>query len=141
MTAISLPAFSGRLANCTAAWCAACRRQRTRDGCIGSTTRTAVAAPLEMPTKRPSLVARFLATSMAVSLLIVIISSMTLMSRMPGTKPAASKRQAVQGLRARADDAPPMPWILWGPGLPPLSTGLSAGSTATILMAGFLDLR
>ena len=25
----------------------------------------------------------------------------------------------------------PMPWILWGPGLPPDSTGDSEGSTAT----------
>ncbi len=41
-------------------------------------------------------------------------SSMMLVSRFPGMNPA------------------PMPWILWGPGLPPEMTGDSAGSTATI---------
>ena len=30
----------------------------------------------------------------------------------------------------------PMPWILCGPGLPPDSTGESAGSTATIFRLG-----
>ena len=65
----------------------------------------------------------FLAMSMAASLLIWMISSMMPVSRMPGMKPA------------------PMPWILCGPGLPPLSTGLSAGSTATILTFGFLLFR
>lgn len=40
-------------------------------------------------------------------------SSISFVSSTPGTKPA------------------PMPWILWGPGLPPDSTGDSDGSTAT----------
>ena len=35
----------------------------------------------------------------------------------------------------------PMPWILWGPGAPPLMTGDSAGSTATTRMAGFFSFR
>ena len=35
----------------------------------------------------------------------------------------------------------PMPWILWGPGLPPERTGLSAGSTATVKKPGLRDLR
>jgi len=30
----------------------------------------------------------------------------------------------------------PIPWILWGPGMPPDSTGESAGSTATIFESG-----
>jgi len=33
------------------------------------------------------------------------------------------------------------PWILCGPGLPPLSTGDSAGSTATVFMDGFTDFK
>jgi len=33
------------------------------------------------------------------------------------------------------------PWILCGPGFPPLSTGDSAGSTATVFMDGFTDFR
>ena len=41
-----------------------------------------------------------------------MMSSMMLMSRLPGMKPA------------------PMPWILCGPGAPPEMTGLSVGSTA-----------
>ena len=35
----------------------------------------------------------------------------------------------------------PMPWMPWGPGLPPESTGESAGSTATSSIAGFCSLR
>ena len=46
-------------------------------------------------------------------LLTLMTSSMSLVSSTPGMKPA------------------PMPWILCGPGLPPDSTGDSAGSTAT----------
>lgn len=40
--------------------------------------------------------------------------SIRLVSRLPGMNPA------------------PMPWILWGPGAPPLITGDSVGSTAMI---------
>jgi hypothetical protein len=32
-------------------------------------------------------------------------------------------------------------WILWGPGLPPERTGLSDGSTATILISGFCSRK
>lgn len=53
----------------------------------------------------------------------VKISLISLVSSTPGTKPA------------------PMPWILCGPGLPPLSTGLSAGSTATMCRLGFFSRR
>ena len=34
-----------------------------------------------------------------------------------------------------------MPWILCGPGLPPLITGDSAGSTATTLIPGFCSFK
>ncbi len=50
-------------------------------------------------------------------------SSMSLVSSTPGTKPA------------------PMPWILCGPRAPPERTGLPSGSTAMILIAGFLPSR
>ena len=51
-----------------------------------------------------------------------MISSIWLGSRMSGTKPA------------------PIPWIGWGPGWPPDSTGLAAGSTATIRRPGLRGL-
>lgn len=76
--------------------------------------RTRVAAPEEMPHMRPSLSASCLAISTASSEAILITSSMMSVSQFPGMNPA------------------PMPWILWGPGFPPESTGLSVGSTATI---------
>jgi hypothetical protein len=53
----------------------------------------------------------------------VTTSSMTERSRMSGMNPV------------------PMPRILCGPGCPPESTGLSAGSTATILSEGLRGLR
>jgi hypothetical protein len=65
------------------------------------------------PVSRPSSVARRLAMATASSLDTLTTSSMMLVSSTPGTKPA------------------PMPWILCAPGLPPDSTGDSAGSTAT----------
>ena len=34
-----------------------------------------------------------------------------------------------------------MPWILWAPGLPPESTGLSAGSTATARTEALCSFR
>ena len=52
-----------------------------------------------------------------------MVSSMRLVSRLPGMKPA------------------PMPWILWGPGAPPLMTGDSVGSTATICTAEHPETR
>ena len=61
-------------------------------------------------------------SAMDSSLVTWMTSSMSLVSRMLGTKPA------------------PMPWILCGPGLPPESTGLSVGSTAMALNSGFLRL-
>ena len=51
------------------------------------------------------------------------ISSMRDVSTLPGMKPA------------------PMPWILWGPGDPPESTGDSTGSTATTCSEGLRGLR
>ena len=53
---------------------------------------------------------------------ILTISSIMSLLSTPGTKPA------------------PMPWILWGPGTPPDSTGLSSGSTAIILKSGLRAL-
>jgi hypothetical protein len=50
-------------------------------------------------------------------------SSMMSVSQLPGMKPA------------------PIPWILCGPGLPPDSTGLSVGSTATTSTLGFFSFR
>ena len=47
----------------------------------------------------------------------------SLWSQFPGTNPA------------------PMPCILCGPGFPPLSTGDSAGSTATVRRVGFTLFR
>ena len=78
----------------------------------------ATAAPEEIPARMPSILARSLAVSNASSLVIVTISSMMLLLRTSGTKPA------------------PIPWILWGPGLPPERTGDAAGSTATVLKEG-----
>ena len=63
------------------------------------------------------------AISMASSLVTCTISSIMPVLSTAGTKPA------------------PMPWILCGPGLPPDSTGESAGSTATILKRGSLRLE
>ena len=51
------------------------------------------------------------------------ISSSSVRSSTGGTKPA------------------PMPWILCGPGRPPDSTGLLAGSTATTLRSLFRSFR
>ena len=79
----------------------------------------ASAAPDEMPTGTPSIRADRRAVSKAVWLPTVTTSSMTLLSRILGMKPA------------------PMPWILCGPGSPPDSTGKSSGSTATICTPGF----
>ena len=67
----------------------------------------------------PSALASAREVSNAVWLPTVTTSSMTLRSRIPGTKPA------------------PMPWILCGPGWPPDRTGESSGSTATIFTDGF----
>ena len=54
----------------------------------------------------------------AVALATFSISSITLRSRMSGTKPA------------------PMPWMGWGVCWPPDKTGLASGSTATIFSPG-----
>ena len=35
----------------------------------------------------------------------------------------------------------PIPYILWGPGFPPESTGDSSGSTAIDTIFGFLDFK
>ena len=76
-----------------------------------------------MPTSRPSFRARSFAVFTASVALTLKTSSMSEVSQLPGMNPA------------------PMPWILWGPGLPPLRTGDSSGSTAMVFISGFLDLR
>ena len=80
------------------------------------------AAPPEIPTSSPSSLAERRAISTDSSKVTVITSSIKSFLRISGTKPA------------------PIPWILCGPGLPPESTGLSTGSTATILNDGFFGL-
>ncbi len=70
----------------------------------------------------PSSLARRRAMANASLLLIWITSSSTSVCRFCGMKPA------------------PMPWILCGPGLPPLITGESTGSTATHWKDGFFCL-
>jgi hypothetical protein len=82
----------------------------------------ASAAPAEIPTGRPSRRAASRAVSIALSLLTVTTSSITLRSRIAGTKPA------------------PMPWILCGAGWPPDSTGDAAGSTAIARKSGLRAL-
>ena len=81
------------------------------------------AAPEVMPTSTPSLRAISLPVENACSVVTVKISSYTWVFKMEGTNPA------------------PIPCSLWGPGLPPESTGESEGSTATICTLGFLDFR
>mmetsp|Transcript_22974 Transcript_22974/g.31838 ORF Transcript_22974/g.31838 Transcript_22974/m.31838 type:complete len:206 (+) Transcript_22974:186-803(+) len=81
------------------------------------------AAPDEMPTSRPSFWASSRAMTIASSLDTWTTSSIRAVSQLPGMNPA------------------PMPWILCGPGAPPLSTGDSTGSTAMDLRSGFLVRR
>ena len=81
------------------------------------------AAPEEMPHRTPSSLARRRAMAMAVSDGTWMTSSTMSISQLPGMKPA------------------PMPWILCGPGAPPDMTGDSIGSTATVFILEFLDLR
>ena len=81
------------------------------------------AAPEEMPTSTPSSLPTAFPTAKASSLATGITSSYTPVFRTSGTKPA------------------PMPWILWGPAVPFVSTGESAGSTATTLTPGFFSFR
>ena len=97
MTTMFLPAASGRAATCRAAQ---------------------TAAPDEMPTRMPSFVPTARAVSIASGNSTSMTSSMTLWSRIAGTKFG------------------PMPWILCGPGVPLVSSGESAGSTAMTLRAG-----
>ncbi len=78
----------------------------------------ASAAPEEMPTGRPSSAAAWRAVAKAVSLPMHSTSSMHLVSRTAGIKPA------------------PMPWMRCGPARPPDSTGLSSGSTAIMRTSG-----
>mmetsp|Transcript_8454 Transcript_8454/g.24168 ORF Transcript_8454/g.24168 Transcript_8454/m.24168 type:complete len:228 (-) Transcript_8454:338-1021(-) len=101
-TTMSLPSYSGSFPRSTAA---------------------CTAAPEEIPVSRPSSLASLAAMAIAASLLTFFTSSMRLVSKISGTKPA------------------PMPWILCGPGLPPDRTGLSEGSTATTLKPLFWDFR
>ncbi len=86
-------------------------------------TAAAIAAPEEMPTGRPSVSAARRAQAKAVSLPMRTTSSMSEVSSVSGMKPA------------------PMPWILCGPGVPPESTGLSSGSTATTRRCGRRGFR
>ena len=81
------------------------------------------AAPEEIPARMPSSFIKRLHIAIVSSLLTCSTSSIILRSRLPGMKPA------------------PIPWILCGPGVnssPALAcviTGLSAGSTATTVIA------
>lgn len=97
-----LPAFSGLAATCCAA---------------------KAAAPDEMPTNRPSLLANSRLVRMASSLSTGRMVSTASRLKVLGTKPA------------------PMPWILWGPDLPPERTGEVEGSTAMICTSGLSSLR
>ena len=81
------------------------------------------AVPEEMPASTPSRLASIRAAAKESSLVAVITSSYTPVSSTSGTNPA------------------PMPCKAWGPALPPESTGLSAGSTATTRTAGHRLLR
>jgi hypothetical protein len=86
----------------------------------------ATLAPVEMPPGMPSTLATRCDTSNACSLDTVMISSIKLVSRIDGMKPA------------------PIPSILWGPRGLPDRTGLVVGSTAMILRLGLhahSDLR
>ena len=74
------------------------------------------AAPEEIPIVRPSTLAAALAVENAVSFAIWIISSINFLLIILGINPA------------------PIPWILWGPAIPPEMTGLSSGSTAIIFI-------
>ena len=102
MTTNILPAFSGLLATSMA---------------------DQTAAPEEIPTISPSSRASLLAIAIASALGQGLISSMSSLPRIDGTKPA------------------PIPWILCGPFGCPEMTADSAGSTQMVLMALFLDLR
>ena len=75
-----------------------------------------------MPARMPSSLANLLAVIAALSPVTLIISSTRSSWSTSGMNPA------------------PIPWILWGPGFPPLRTGDSAGSTAITLKVGFLFL-
>mmetsp|Transcript_21254 Transcript_21254/g.54124 ORF Transcript_21254/g.54124 Transcript_21254/m.54124 type:complete len:207 (+) Transcript_21254:352-972(+) len=80
-------------------------------------------APDEMPHMMPSVCASVFAVAMASSSDTCSTSSIMLRSALPGTKPA------------------PMPWILCGPWcLPPVSTGLLTGSSATNWHSGLSGL-
>src|SRR6266700_3405471 len=79
-------------------------------------------APDEMPPGIPSSRASARVVSRASSLVIVITSSMTERSRISGMNPA------------------PIPWILCGPGAPPVSTALSLRSTASTRIDGLRAL-
>mmetsp|Transcript_16919 Transcript_16919/g.43747 ORF Transcript_16919/g.43747 Transcript_16919/m.43747 type:complete len:329 (-) Transcript_16919:35-1021(-) len=80
-------------------------------------------APELMPTISPSSAASRRAIPIASSPEICTTSSNKEMSALSGTNPA------------------PIPWILCGPALPPESTALSTGSTATNLSSGLSGLR
>ena len=101
ITTISLPAFSARRATSTAAQ---------------------IAAPDEMPTSSPSSFAERRAIAKASSFFTWMTSSLILVLRMSGTKPA------------------PMPWIVCGPFTPPDRTGEASGSTAIALKDGLRAL-
>ena len=92
-------------------------------GLFATSKAAKAAAPEEIPLISPSSSASFLAVPIASSLLTWIISFTKDKSQFLGTKPA------------------PIPYILWGPGFPPDKTGDSAGSTAIVIIFGFLDLR
>ena len=84
-------------------------------------TAAATAAPLEIPTRMPSSRETRRAQCMASSEVMRAISPSE-----PSRRPARKSRSNSPGTKPA-----PMPAILCGPGSPPESTGLSAGSTAT----------
>jgi hypothetical protein len=138
MATIVLPAFSALLPTCTERYqeqqsallfhvlTTSSQRTKSRaDYKYGAHTSmaAATAAPELMPTNTPSLVAISLEVAMALLESIFTISLISEVSQFWGMKPA------------------PIPWILWGPGGPPLSTADSTGSTATRCRLGFLVRR
>ncbi len=98
-------------------------REPAASGRLAISSAACSAAPQEMPHSTPSRRAARRAASSASSSSTGMISSSSLRSSTGGTKPA------------------PMPWILCGPGRPPDSTALLAGSTAITLTSLSRSLR
>lgn len=67
-------------------------------------------------------------------LAILLSLALSLFSRRPVRVQCAMRARACGEKQGEAGT-----WILWGPGLPPLITGLSAGSTAIVFISLFFD--